>query len=130
MAPRCLDRYQTGVPVRAQKGVDALRILGKDGAGGIQELTPGGEERPQTREHAGLLLGHARDVRWPAQDFDIGMAAYDPGPRAGGVDEDAVEKMAVSEGAGILPRSGSRFFEKMRRAISILRQIKLALYLP
>ena len=41
------------------------------------------------------------DVRRPAQDLDIGMSADDPGPRAGGVDEHAVEEMAVPENAGI-----------------------------
>jgi len=32
-----------------------------------------------------MLARHARDVRRPAQDLDIGMAAYDPVPRAPGV---------------------------------------------
>jgi len=41
-APGCLDGHRAGVPMYTQKGVDALRVfLGKDGAGGIQELAPG-----------------------------------------------------------------------------------------
>ena len=49
-APGGFDRQQAGISVRTQKGVDAVLIfLGKKGAGGIQELTPGGEEWPEPR---------------------------------------------------------------------------------
>ena len=62
-----------------------------------KSLPPRGEERPQGFQQLGLLVlcdGWRRTLI-------SGLRPYDTGAGAGGVDEHAVEKIAVPEGTGI-----------------------------